>query len=182
MAYGYATCVYRIEYLRYMKSIGTLQTIIVGLVSLIMSLLTPAFANPDAPDLIDFPRPFEFNVCESEWPTFELNIDAQPGLIYTWNRTDQAILDQLEFSSDNTRVKLRDGAALPQNVSVFLVVEAIEVVSGDPSPPTLITLVLVPHLDVFTQPLDTACVNRPFPISPTNLIEPIQQPLSLIHI
>ena len=158
-----------------MKSIGTIQMIIVGLVSLTMSLITPVIAGPAAPDLIGFDRPYEITICESEWPTFELNIDARAGLNYRWDKsTDQAVLDALEFSPDNTRVRFQDATALPQNVSVFLVVQAVDA-TGCESPPTVITLILVPQLALIPQMLDTACVGRPQPISPVNLIEPAIQ-------
>ena len=159
-----------------MKSIGTLQMFIVGLVSLTMSFSTSALAGPQPPQLIGFDEPFEITVCEDDWPTFELNIDAVNGLNYRWDKnTDQAILDQLEFSPDNTRVRFSDASALPQNVSLFLVVQSVDA-TGCESFPTVITLILVPKLDLIAMPLDTACVGRPFPLSPVNLIEASVQP------
>ena len=158
-----------------MKSIGIIQIVAISLVGLFTSITNSVIAGPGAPTLIGFQQPYEINVCEDDWPTLELNINAQPGLNYRWDAsTDPAVLAALEFNTGNTRVRISDADALPKNVAIFLVVQAVDA-TGCESFPTVITLYLVPKLDVIAMPLDTACVGRPFPISPKNLIESIVQ-------
>jgi len=158
-----------------MKSIGIIQIIAISLVSLLTSISNAVIAGPGAPTLIGFQQPYEINVCEDDWPTLELNINAIPGLNYRWDAsTDPAVLAALEFNTGNTRVRIADADALPKNVAIFLVVQAVDA-TGCESFPTVIRLFLVPKLNVIAMPLDTACVGRPFPISPKNLIASIEQ-------
>ena len=133
------------------------------LLYLLLPISTWADSAPDAPGVLGFDAPFEITVCEDDWGTFELALDAVPGLAYTW--FDNGLLDNLEFSNDRSRFRIIDPEAYSHDEFLFFGVQAIDA-SGCPSPPTSITLVLSSRIELPSQPITTECTGRLITITP----------------